>query len=260
LEVKTMIILLAALVAVVPTTALMVTGCSQTEDMNTAPVAPDITATQLDGMATTDTSEFVVEPLSEDEIDAYLLTAQQEEPSGKFLSARILTGVRFAPQVRPGSWALTMSCGPASINLDAAYLWGVVPDQVRYIRLINSYLHKTDINNCLPGGTSTSDLERAARAVNNCPNTYRASGWTLQRVRQEIDAGRPVVVAVKAGYLPNRGYKYTGGHFVLVVGYENGYMVCHDPGTSGGAFKRYSNYDFLRAMSYFGGAVVVVRR
>src|SRR4030095_2330190 len=98
-----------------------------------------------------------------------------------------------------------MSCGPASLNMATAYAWGVTPDQATYIPKICKYLGRSDINNCLPGGTNTSDLVRAAKAVNNAPNTYSASGWTITRIKQEIDAGRPVVVAVQAGELPNRG-------------------------------------------------------
>lgn len=211
-----------------------------------------------EGMSTTGVLDIGVVPLTEMEQAEFIRTSLSAE-ADKTAASRVLN-VAFAPQVPPGAWSITMSCGPASLNMDGAFLWHATLDQVRYIRLINQYLHKTDIDNCLPGGTSTTDLVNAARAVNNCPNTYKASGWTLARVRQEIDAGRPVVVAVKAGYLSNRGYSYSGGHFVLVVGYDNGVMVCHDPGTSRGAFKRYSNSDFTSAMAYFGGAVVVPKR
>jgi hypothetical protein len=245
---------MAALIAV-----MVITGCSGPQEKGDLPgvlTPPDV---QIEGMATTGSVDIGVAPLSDQEQVDYLTRAAAEEQGFKIAASRILN-VRFAPQVPPGSWPRTMSCGPAALNLDCAYLWGVIPDQVVFIRRINQYLHKADIDNCLPGGTSTSDLVRAAKAVNNCPNTYQASGWTLQRIRQEIDAGRPVVVAVRAGALPNRGYSYTRGHFVLVVGYENGSMVCHDPGTTRGAFKRYSNGNFTTAMSSSGGAVVVARR
>lgn len=209
------------------------------------------------GMSTTDSQSLLIEAPAEGDV---LGDSTKDVRSNWVAATRILSQVRFAPQVPPGSWSLTMSCGPASLNLACAYLWGAVPDQYTYIRRINSYLGKQDINNCLPGGTSTSDLERAGRAVNNCTRTYRASGWTLARIRQEIDAGRPVVVAVRAGSLPNRGYSYTGGHFVLVVGYDGTNMICHDPGTSSGAFKTYSNTNFASAMATYGGAVVVAMR
>jgi hypothetical protein len=171
-----------------------------------------------------------------------------------------LSGVGFAPQVPPGDWSKTMSCGPAALNMGAAYLWGVQPNQAVYIPKICQFLGRTDVNNCLPGGTSTSDLVKAAKAINNAPNTYAASGWTIARLQREIDNGRPVVVAVRAGALPNRGYKYTGGHFVLVVGYDAANVIAHDPGTSGGAFKSYKNADFAGAMRPYNGAVVVPMR
>jgi hypothetical protein len=219
------------------------------------PTKPPVTP--ADGMSTSDSLAFLEIPVLPQ--GRSVEEAEPATPGFSTLASRILS-VKFAPQVPPGDWAKTMSCGPASLNLGCAYIWGATPDQVTYIRAINKYLGKTDIDNCLPGGTSTSDLERAGRAVNGCPNTYRASGWTLARLRQELDAGRPVVVAVKAGYLPNRGYSYTGGHFVLVVGYNDSSIIAHDVGTSGGAYKYYSNSAFGSAMGYFGGAVVVPRR
>lgn len=172
-------------------------------------------------------------------------------------TARTISGVKFAPQVPPGSWSKTMSCGPAALNMAAAYIWGVTPDQVTYIPKICKFLGKTDTNNCLPGGTSTTDLVSAARTINNLPGTYKDSGWDLARIKQQIDIGRPVVVAVRAGALSNRGYVYSGGHFVLALGYDSGNMIVHDPGTTYGAFKKYSNADFATAMSSYSGAVVI---
>ncbi len=217
------------------------------------PVRPDRNA--LDGMATKDEALFLV-PVAEADASALVLRVATETA----VASRTLSAVKFAPQVPPGEWAKTMSCGPACLNLAAAYAYGATPDQVTYIRAINRYLGKTDINNCLPGGTGVSQLVSAAKAVNNCPNTYSATGWTLARLRQEIDAGRPVVVAVHSGRLPTRTYSYSGGHFVCVVGYDGANMITHDVGTSRGAFKAYPNADFANAMAYFGGAVVVVRR
>lgn len=217
------------------------------------PARPDRNV--LDGMATRDSAMFLV-PVAESEAATLSLRGATETAN----ASRTLTAVKFAPQVPPGEWANTMSCGPAAENLAAAYAYGATPDQVTYVRAINRYLGKTDINNCLPGGTNCSQLVSAAKAVNGCPNTYSATGWTLARLRQEIDAGRPVVVAVHSGRLPTRTYSYSGGHFVLVVGYDGANMITHDVGTSRGAFKPYPNADFASAMAYFGGAVVVVRR
>ncbi|MBM4028940.1 MAG: hypothetical protein FJ280_26620, partial [Planctomycetes bacterium] len=200
---------------------LVVQGCSHDPVRPGDRVQGDgiVPAEAVEGMTTSGSADLGVERLSAAEQAEYCASVQAEEGSLKILAARTLS-VMFGPQVPPGSWSLTMSCGPASLNMACAYLWNAVLNQVVYIRRINQFLGKSDIDNCLPGGSSTSDLERAGRAVNNCPNTYRASGWTLQRIRQEIDAGRPVVVAVWAGRLPNRGYGYAGGHFVLVVGYN----------------------------------------
>jgi hypothetical protein len=233
-------------------------GCHFSPDVapGASSVAGRLGGAGEDGMSTPDSLLYVHEDTDPSASASIAVTGVTSATA----TSRILSGVKFAPQVPPGLWALTMSCGPASLNLICAYLFGATPDQVTYIRLIDKYLHKTDIDNCLSGGTSTTDLVAAAKAVNGCPNTYKASGWTLPRLRQEIDAGHAVVVAVRAGLLPTRGYPYAGNHFVAVVGYDASNIICHDVGTSRGAFKPYPNANFANAMASCGGAVVVPLR
>jgi hypothetical protein len=57
-------------------------------------------------------------------------------------------------------------------------------------------------------------------------------GMSLQDLRNYIDQGTPVIALVKYLYLPDRqGQSTTGGHFVLVVGYDDdaGEILINDP-------------------------------
>ena len=211
-----------------------------------------------DGCATQDPVDVGVPQESLAQQTLIMRTMSDSEPVSQ--RAENVLSVQFAPQVLPGTWSKTMSCGPAALNMAGAYHYRVPIRQEEYIRKINRYLGKRDIDNCLPGGTSVHDLARAAKAVNGLPATYVETNWNLDRLRQRIDRGQPVVVAVWAGHLPNRGYSYAKGHFVLVVGYDGQNIVCHDPGTRNGAARRYRNQQFMAAMAVFRGSVVVPQR
>jgi len=179
--------------------------------------------------------------------------------------------VPFKAQVPPGSWDETKNCGQASSLMVFSYYWNTEPT-AEGIKKIDDWLHGKygdPINNYNGWDTTTSKLEALARDYAKFPNSYKASGWTLDRLRREIDAGHPVIVAVTAGKIPYRestdpevvhyrNYKYEGGHFVVVKGHTLDCIICNDPGTSLGESKYYFNADFEAAMEDQGGAVVII--
>ena len=56
-----------------------------------------------------------------------------------------------------------------------------------------------------------------------------SSQATVPNLRREIDAGRPAMVLVLYSYIKNRQSSYTGGHYLVVVGYTTDTMIVHDP-------------------------------
>lgn len=238
--------------------SLVLVGCGGGGDEVGVDIAPE-GGSQVDGLALTESPDLGETWVEGAELEAGLAYVEEDTRQASLRGSRTLS-VEFAPQVPPGDWKRTMSCGPAALNMATAYLHGARIRQAEYIRKINQYLRKRDIDNCLPGGTTVDDLVRAAQAVNGCRGTFRTKSWNLDRLRERINWGQPVVVAVWAGYLPNRGYGWNGGHFVLVVGYDANNIICHDPGTSRGNYKYYSNTAFAKAMGAYGGACVVPQR
>lgn len=182
-------------------------------------------------------------------------------------SAQVTLPVEFKAQVPPGTWSGTANCGQASINMVLSYHQGVTPT-AQGIMAIDDYLARSKwdrpINRYNGSGTTPLMLLDVAIYYGGFPESYMATQWTLAEIKESLDFGLPVVCRVTAKYLTNRGYPYTGAHVIVAVGYDDGAIICHDPGTPYGAFKRYSNYDFQRAHRYGGsndwipGTVVVV--
>lgn len=107
---------------------------------------------------------------------------------------------------------------------------------------------------CSPG-----DVEILAREYGGFADSYLEGGWDLIRLREEIDAGHPVIVIVTVN--PARfcggGYQWGPGHSVVAIGYTSTHIICNNPGRDGHN-KYYPNDQFLLAMSDWTGTVVVV--
>ena len=168
--------------------------------------------------------------------------------------------VVFKAQVPPGEWANTNNCGQTSALMVMSYHQGSVPTE-EGIKDIDEWLFQKygdPINSYNGSVTNTTKLEALVKEFGGYFNSYKDSGWDLPDLRQQIDVGLPVIVAVTAGYLSNRGYSYAGGHFVVVIGYTQTHIICNDPGSSSGAAKYYLNNEFSQAFSSQSGSILMV--
>ena len=165
--------------------------------------------------------------------------------------AQLTLPVLFKAQVPPGTWFDTSNCGQASVAMAIAYHKKITPTET-LIKQIDDWLHTSQwqlpINNYNSSSTKPWILEDVAAAW-GFPDSYWQAGWTLQDLKNAIDKGLPVVCRIVASYLTNRGYGYTGKHYILAIGYDSASIICHDPGSARGALKHYSNYDMTRAMT-----------
>ena len=168
--------------------------------------------------------------------------------------------VPFKPQVPPGQWAATNNCGQTATLMVMSYWKGSEPTE-QDIKDIDDWLfvkYGDPINNYNGSATNTTKLLAVAKEYGKFTNSYTDSGWTLNDLKESINRGYPIIAAITASYLSNRGYNYAGGHFVVVIGYTASHIICNDPGTNSGEQKYYSNDEFAQAFSSQGGAVVVV--
>jgi uncharacterized protein YvpB len=165
--------------------------------------------------------------------------------------------VLFKAQVPPGDWSNSKNCGQASSSMVLSYYYETVPAE-QSIKDIDTWLngkYGDPINNWNGWHTDTTKLETLAREYGDLPNSYKSSGWTIDRVKQEIDAGHPVIVEVDGIYLPPRTYRV---HYLVAKGYTSTNIITNDPGTNYGDGATYSNANFAAAMNAQGGRVVVI--
>ncbi|MCK5413244.1 MAG: C39 family peptidase [Candidatus Pacebacteria bacterium] len=165
--------------------------------------------------------------------------------------------VPFKSQVPPGTWSETKNCGQTSSLMIYSFYDETIPTEqgIKDIDdwLFEKYGSSQAINGYSGSNTNTVILETLAKEYGGFSDSYKASGWTIEKVKQEIDAGHPVIVAVTGAPL---GQSYDG-HFLVVKGYTDTGIITNDPGRTNGVIT-YSNKQFLNAMSSQGGAVVVV--
>ena len=171
--------------------------------------------------------------------------------------AETLLPVLFKAQVPPGTWSGTSNCGQGSINMVIAYHQGVQPT-AEGIMAIDEWLAQSDwdipIDNYNSSSTKPWILADVAQKYGGFPDSYWATNWTIDDIKNSIDQGLPVVLRVYTSYLTNRGYGYVGRHYIVAIGYGDGYIVCNDPGSASGGGKHYSEYDLNRALTLGSGS------
>lgn len=147
---------------------------------------------------------------------------------------RVLLNVPYASQ-----WGWTSGrtgmCGPASAWMIAALdrdRRGVkMPAEITvdsiadWIGLIGSEF------------SSMADVRNALVAYG--VYALRTLDMTIARIRQEIDAGHPVIALGQYSHLSQREDQgFGGGHVLVVVGYDDQHIICNDPDYKGGGGRQ----------------------
>ncbi len=150
--------------------------------------------------------------------------------------------VPFTAQVPPGDWFNSMNCGQTSAAMIFAYygFYDHTPAAPTDITAINKWLAQAyNDQRFLDGNgyyTTTDRIAYLARNYAHFSNSYadESDDWTPDRIKQEIQAGRPVIVAT---YL-NMDLTKPAEHLMVVRGVKldaNGnviQVIVNDPGRS----------------------------
>lgn len=122
--------------------------------------------------------------------------------------------VRWYDQLAMNDGQGWRDCFSASSAMLAIY-WGKEPNEDAYNSLRQSY-----------GDTTSAEAQLAALRHLGLQAEFRTDG-TLQTLRDEIDAGRPVAVGwLHHGPSSDPG---GGGHWTVVIGYDDSGVIMNDP-------------------------------
>lgn len=175
--------------------------------------------------------------------------------------------VPFTPQVPPGDWTNTKNCGQTSSAMIYAYFgfYDHTPPVANDITAINNWLSDTYNDDRFKESngwyTSASQLANLARGFANFTQSYNSNNWTLEQLRQEINAGHPVIIAVYTRMDPSS----TTGHFMVLKGFRTDpsnnitHVIVNDPGKTLGNNNVYDVATFINSWQRQNRAVVVVQ-
>lgn len=97
---------------------------------------------------------------------------------------------------------------------------------------------------------SLGQLERLLRLYGFPEAKCTYGGVTLERIEEEVKAGRPLIALVRYKHL-KPGDSFTGAHFVCVIGFSMSEVIVHDP-LRGGANMRVPRNRFELALTDWG--------
>jgi hypothetical protein len=135
------------------------------------------------------------------------------------MSSYILN-VPYKSQNDPDAQVQNNDCGPACIAM-------ILLSQGQSVATADVYAASG-----AEGDRALTFAEVTAAAAHYSLPLRAQVNMSLQDVRNSIDQGTPLIALVKYQYLPDRqGQSTTGGHFVIVVGYDDdaGEIVINDP-------------------------------
>ncbi len=141
-------------------------------------------------------------------------------------TGRVRLNVPHYSQENTGAFWAANDCGPACVRMVLGwdYLRRGQADPTSIT--VDTVTKASGIG---PRGYSTpATLERVGRkyALNF---TIVSKTATMERIKQEISAGRPVICLVAYGKISSNQSNFKGGHYITVVGYDSQHMICHDP-------------------------------
>lgn len=165
--------------------------------------------------------------------------------------------VPFTSQAPDGIWAEPWqnACEEASITMiDNFYNQDDLTKDEAREEILNIF----DFKNGAFGVSLDESMSTVAAIINRSNLVWRATVVdepTIQDMRTELAAQRPIIAPIYAPALENPYYTDGGPdyHVVVIVGYDDvaGEFIVHDPGTRRGEDFRYGYQEFHEAISDF---------
>lgn len=148
-----------------------------------------------------------------------------------------------------------MNCGPTAVEMAAGFAQGREPTHDNVVALNKAMGRKDPLKGAMTG---YQELTLACTKTFGLPVKYVK--MTLEQALEEVKQGAPVVVGVSYKELKNReDQKYTSGHFVVMIGFDEKYIYTNDPDSlkKTGAMVKYDRGQFSKAMKGLGSGCLV---
>jgi hypothetical protein len=221
----------AAVNAPMPARSLQMSSTFVEEEIvNLAPVANQIASAAASfhvNEITPAAASSVDAAIEESAVDTQLAALVAEPTSISFASFRL--SVPFRTQ-KDGSAYQGSNCGPASLGmvLDAFGIRGATNDDLRYAT------HEYQGTLGRRGGTALQHMASAGVDHGLTPiglyNGKDFASWSVDDVRTELRAGRPVIALVKYRLLPGyEGSTVRFDHYIVLHGISGDGFLYHDP-------------------------------
>ncbi len=104
--------------------------------------------------------------------------------------------------------------------------------------------------------TAAETVKYLAKEYSRRPAAEVKSDFSIDDIKRELSAGRPVIVPAAGRLLGNPNFKRPGPiyHMVVIVGYDDKGFICNDPGTRKGYKYRYTFDRILYATHDWNGS------
>ncbi|HEX5414064.1 MAG TPA: C39 family peptidase [Chloroflexota bacterium] len=130
------------------------------------------------------------------------------------------------------------NCGPTSLAMALGAV-GVSADQIALRKLANQQMGFSDPDS----GTTWEALAYAAKmngvSAEGLYNGNSYHKWSMDDLKAELSAGRPVMLLVRYWTLPDHtDSSYAGDHYIVALGYTSqGNIIYNDPASQNGSYR-----------------------
>jgi hypothetical protein len=157
--------------------------------------------------------------------------------------------VPFTSQAPEGNWAEPWqnACEETTIYMVSSFY---AEDDIRRDEAVKRIREIFKVKNAEFSASKDESLATIQQLIEELGLPWKADiveNPTVDDLKAELAAGRPIIVPVYAPDLGNHRYKY---HVMVLTGYddETGEFIVNDPGTQGGEGQRYKYDTFMGAI------------
>lgn len=176
---------------------------------------------------------------------------------------KVLLNVQFIPQgpldPGPAHWALHKeSCEEAAILMAHDYLLGRTVTMQQANEEIFELVDWQKDNFGDEHDIYADEVKQVLEGFYDHSDVRIIKDASIDDLKKQLSAGRPVIVPSIAKYLHNPRYYDQDYHMFVVVGYTQDRIIANDNGTTWGEDYPYPYDDFMEAVTAAGGDVVVI--